>query len=490
MGLAQTLSQELMWFDGGSPDDFFPRCYYITDEEELGAFVDHFRLLAAVAIVKMRVPWAVPAPALDLALRALEAFARSAQHDDLDEDVTGLSQVEWEALLQLTYLKLNVAADPPAPEARAPDPPADVDTGAEADAEGETEAEGGEAQDAQDAAEEVEAAAQDAAARDAAAPDADARTSSPASAPAAPAPAAAPAAAAAAPPSPSKAAAAATLPPPRRRSKRSRSAVLRNNLRRAVEGYLDAAVLAEGRARAEGWVSGAEGGATVGAADGEATTSTSSERADAALQALAECVPQLDMSGVRNVWVIKPAAKSRGRGIFCENRLDYILPVVVDGSVKECWVAQKYVEAPRLIHGTKFDIRQWLLVTSWNPLKVWFYKDSYLRFSSVPFALEAIHSPESAKVHLCNNSIQKSATERPTDAWAPGCMWHSDAFIEYLKGEVRREWGDVSSILECRLPPHLLFFSSFPPRARRRCGRRPSTRRWRTLPCAWPALRR
>ncbi len=135
--------------------------------------------------------------------------------------------------------------------------------------------------------------------------------------------------------------------------------------------------------------------------------------------------PQFDMNGDSNSWIVKPAGLSRGRGIACYNTLVEIL----DHFKKEgMWVIQKYIENPMVVLRKKFDIRQWVMVTDWNPLTVWFYERCYCRFGVEDFKISDLSNKF---IHLTNNSIVKHSENFYTTE-IEGSMWHSEEFAEYL----------------------------------------------------------
>eukprot|EP00873_Tetraselmis_striata_P044561 jgi/Tetstr1/464825/TSEL_009564.t1 len=82
-----------------------------------------------------------------------------------------------------------------------------------------------------------------------------------------------------------------------------------------------------------------------------------------------------------NLWIMKPVGSSRGRGISLVSAVDDI----VHG---EQVVMQKYIARPLLIDGYKFDLRLYVLVTSFNPLEAWLYQEGFARFATSKYTTD------------------------------------------------------------------------------------------------------
>ncbi|XP_069507107.1 probable tubulin polyglutamylase TTLL9 isoform X2 [Ambystoma mexicanum] len=134
-------------------------------------------------------------------------------------------------------------------------------------------------------------------------------------------------------------------------------------------------------------------------------------------------------------WIMKPVARSQGRGIFLFRKLKDIMDWKKDGGRPddqkeeipvENYVAQRYIENPYLIGGRKFDLRVYVLVTSYIPLKAWLYRDGFARFSNTRFTLSSI---DDHYIHLTNVAVQKTAPDYDPEK---GCKWMIQQLRHYL----------------------------------------------------------
>ena len=154
------------------------------------------------------------------------------------------------------------------------------------------------------------------------------------------------------------------------------------------------------------------------------------------LTILEKHLPQYKLNGFRNIWIMKPSNLSRGRGVTCVDSLQPIeqsLSATNDTGL----IVQKYIENPLIIDKRKFDIRQWVLVTSLNPLTIYMWKEPYLRFGAEDYIMDDINNIYS---HLTNNSIAKHSTQFKKETKFEGDMWKWDNFKQYL-GEAK--WSEI-----------------------------------------------
>ena len=66
----------------------------------------------------------------------------------------------------------------------------------------------------------------------------------------------------------------------------------------------------------------------------------------------------------------------------------------------------RYIDNPLLIGSKKFDLRLYVLVTSWKPLVAYKYGQGFSRFCSVKYNTD-VGDLDNNFMHLTNVSIQK-----------------------------------------------------------------------------------
>lgn len=100
---------------------------------------------------------------------------------------------------------------------------------------------------------------------------------------------------------------------------------------------------------------------------------------------------------------MKPSASSCGKGIK-------IVGPKTQVNKKNGYVVSQYISNPHLIDGFKYDLRIYVLVTCFDPLKIFLFKEGLVRFATQKYS----NNPKNLDkrfVHLTNYSVNKKADD-------------------------------------------------------------------------------
>ncbi|XP_053568407.1 tubulin monoglutamylase TTLL4 [Bombina bombina] len=134
--------------------------------------------------------------------------------------------------------------------------------------------------------------------------------------------------------------------------------------------------------------------------------------------------------GTRQKWIVKPPASARGMGIQVIHKWSQL-------PKKRPLLVQRYLHKPYLISGSKFDLRIYVYVTSYDPLRVYLFRDGLVRFASCKYS-SSMKSLSNKFMHLTNYSVNKKNVDYKANSDQTACQghkWALKALWSYLDQE-------------------------------------------------------
>ncbi|XP_074854891.1 tubulin polyglutamylase TTLL5 isoform X2 [Carettochelys insculpta] len=144
----------------------------------------------------------------------------------------------------------------------------------------------------------------------------------------------------------------------------------------------------------------------------------------------------------KGLWIVKPVASSRGRGVYLINNPNQI-------SLEENILVSRYINNPLLIDDFKFDVRLYVLVTSYDPLVIYLYEEGLARFATVRYD-QGTKNIKNQFMHLTNYSVNKKSGDYVScddpEVEDYGNKWSMSAMLRYLKQEGRDTMTLMASV--------------------------------------------
>ncbi|CAH8483540.1 unnamed protein product [Schistosoma margrebowiei] len=139
-------------------------------------------------------------------------------------------------------------------------------------------------------------------------------------------------------------------------------------------------------------------------------------------------------------WIMKPPASARGIGVKLVRGWS-------DIPKQRRVIVQSYINQPYLIDGRKFDIRLYVFVAGFSPLRAYVYREGLVRFASQKYST-SVQQLRNRFVHLTNYSVNKY--NKTEESFVSNHKWKLSTLWSYLTergADVPNLWSRIVDIV-------------------------------------------
>ncbi|XP_037515836.2 polyglutamylase complex subunit TTLL1 [Rhipicephalus sanguineus] len=136
---------------------------------------------------------------------------------------------------------------------------------------------------------------------------------------------------------------------------------------------------------------------------------------------------------VGGLWIVKPCGKAQGIGIKLVDRPSQVKALINSWEREQPHVVCRYVHPPLLVGGRKFDLRLYVLVTFFQPLRAYLYRKGFCRFCQLHYRTKGLDNPF---VHLTNVSVQRHGGRYNQSHGGKWSLSSLEMFVRGTRGSV------------------------------------------------------
>ena len=161
-------------------------------------------------------------------------------------------------------------------------------------------------------------------------------------------------------------------------------------------------------------------------------------------------------------WIMKPTGKAQGKGIFLINSLQQTKRWAnasyvggphdgVSTKGEEAYVVSRYVDDPLLVGGYKFDLRLYVVVTRFRPLRAFVSRLGFARFCAAKYVSPRSESGDLGDhyAHLTNVAVQKKNAQYNKEHGGKWSLENLRLFLESARGAeaTARLWRELDAVI-------------------------------------------